>query len=121
MIDFNLKNVNEQILEIIEQLNAEQPNETLYLEEIKTKYCYGADTENSRRGISFDNELEEAIEKLGFTIRTDKKYSHSSRIILESISGEEVYVGYGYTIPNRYDEHNDPEMFIDFNTFKKKI
>lgn len=121
MIDFNLKNVNEQILKIVEQLNAEQPNETLHLEEIRTKYYYGDNIENSRRGISFDNELEDALNKLGFTIKTDKKYSHSSKIILKSITEEEMYVGYGYTIPNRYDEHNDPEMFIDFNTFKKKI
>lgn len=121
MINFNSKNVNEQILRTMEQLNAEQPNETIILEPMKTVYSYGEDTESSRYGISFDNELEEGINRLGFTIKTDKKYSHSVRIILESTTEDEIYTGYGYTIPNRYDEHNDPEMFIDFNTFKKKI
>lgn len=121
MLTFNTKNVNEQMVNLIEQLNAEDPSHSIKLEMIKSSHSYGENVEISRCGIAYDSELEEALNKAGYLMYDGKKYSHSKSIILEAKEGDEVYLGYAFAVPNRYDEHKEPELFVDLNTFKRKL
>lgn len=120
MIKFNSEKVNEQVLDFVEQLNSEEPSNSMILEYMKSTYSYGYYIEHSRSGIAYDNELEEAIKRIGYTIHKEEEYNHSIRITLKPIAEGHSYTGYAFTIPNRYNEHEVTELFIDFDTFKRK-
>lgn len=120
MINFNSKNVNEQILCIAEQFNSEQPDKQLALEKIKSSYNYGEYIEHSRLGILYNEDLEELMKVIGYTIIEEKRYSHSVKITLKAITENDSYTGFGFIIPGRYHRCNTSELFIDFNTFSKK-
>lgn len=119
-INFNQRNVNEQILLFAEQFNGEDFSVSYNLEEIRADFSYGEYEESSRYGLAYSLDLEEVLERLGYILTIEKDFGHYIKFKLRSNDQKEVLIGVGYVIPDRFDDENTPERFIDFNTFKRK-